>query len=130
MLLRTDDHTRAHEAHVSNDFVCSETVSIDEVGADKTAGSSKTSLAVDGDALALDGNHLVGKVDELLDKAERRAGAIIKDHIQMLDAKRLEVGCRVELRVETHNEANAALDKVGEDVLEGLGNGGVAVQRR
>lgn len=124
MLLGANNHTGTHEAHVCNDLVGGKAMLVDEVGADQAASSSETGLAVNSNSLALDGDHLVGKIDEFADQAERRACAVVEDHVEVLDAQSLEVRRGVELRVETNNKTNAALNEVREDILEWLRNRG------
>lgn len=60
------------------------------------------------DSFVLDSDHLMGKFDEFLDQRKRGASTIVKDHVQVIDAKSGEVGWRVEFGVETHDEANVA----------------------
>lgn len=91
MLLGADNHTGTHEAHVCDDLVGSEAVLVNEVGTDQAASSSQTGLAVDSDSLALDSDHLVSEIDELADQAEWRTCAVVKDHVEVLDAQSLEV---------------------------------------
>lgn len=57
VLLRADDHARAHEAHVRNDLVGREAMAVDKVCADEAACASEAGFAVNGDAafFAVDG---------------------------------------------------------------------------
>ena len=65
VLLGTDNHARAHEAHVCDNLVGGEAVLVDQVSPDEAASSSKSSLAVNCDTALLHRNHLMCKVDEL-----------------------------------------------------------------
>lgn len=118
VLLGTNDHTRAHETHESDDLVGGETMPVDEVGSNQAASPSKTSLAVHGDALLADSDHLVGEVDEVADEVEGWTRAIVENHVQVLDAKGGEVGRRVKLGVEADHETNVAGGEMGKDILE------------
>jgi len=91
MLLRANNHAGAHEAHVCDNLVGSEAMLVDQICANEAAGSSKTSLAMDSDSLALHCDHLVCEVDKLANQTQRRAGTVVKDHVQVLNAQSLEV---------------------------------------
>lgn len=118
MLLRSYYHSRSHEAHESDNFVPRETMAVDEICADETSSSPEPGFAMNGDFLSFDGNHLMSKVDELSDCWKRGTCAVVKDHIQVLDSHGFEVGRRVELGVEPHDEANFLFVEVIEDVFE------------
>ena len=121
VLLWTNDHTRPHESHESDDFVGSEAIAVDEVSSDKTACPSQAGFAMHSDTLLLL-DHVVREPDELLDDWESWAGAILKDHINVLNAESCEVCGAVELRVQPDDEANISFDEMGKDVLEWLRN--------
>ena len=141
VLLRADDHAGTHEAHEGDGLVGGEGVAVDEVGADEAAGAAEPGLAVHGDGLLAADDGLVGEADELAHRLERRAGAVLEDHVEVLDAERLEVRRRVQVRVEAHDEPDVAVGEVAQHVAErprqrrvGVDLGGVArqgvVQRR
>ena len=64
MLLWTDNHAGTHEAHKGNDLVGGEAVTIDEIGADETAGAAEPGFAMDGDTLLFDSDSVVGEIYE------------------------------------------------------------------
>lgn len=119
VLLRSNNHTRAHEAHESNELRRSEAIAVDEVGANEAASTAETSFAVNSNVLLVDGDNLVGKLDELANKREWRAGSILENHVEVLDAEILKVVLVVEVRVEADDESDVARNKVAEDILEG-----------
>ena len=86
MLLRADDHTRAHETHKGNDFVGREAVAIDQISANETPCPTKTCLAVHGDASVLDGDHFVSELDEFVDDRKGRTGSIFEYHVNVGDS--------------------------------------------
>lgn len=85
---------------------------IDEVCPNETACAAKTSFAVYSDTSFSHRNHLVRKIDELSHEGERRARAIIEYHVQVLNSQRREIGGRIELRVESHYQADVPRRKV------------------
>lgn len=137
VLLGADDHARSHEAHKGDDFVGGEAVPVDEIGADQAARTAEAGFAVDGDASFALVDCFVRQFDEFLDEGEWRAGAVVEDHVEVVDAEGGEVGWAIEFGVETDDEADVAVGEMGEDVLEWhgqvgasycsgvLGNGGV-----
>lgn len=118
MLLWADDHARTHEAHVGDDFVCSETVAIDEICTDEAACSAETCFAVDGNCLLLYDDHVMCFIDECTDHFKGRTCAIIKDHVHVLDVVGCEVGWGVEWIVESYYQAHVSLGEVCEDIFE------------
>lgn len=121
MLLRSYDHPRPHEPHECNHLICGEAMSIDEICANKTAGPAQSGFAVHRYRSSLDRDDLVGKLDEPPDHGQCGASSIVKDHIQMLDAKSLKVGRTVQFRVQSDNQANVALLEMTQNVLERAG---------
>lgn len=91
MLLRTNDHAWTHKAHVSNDLVRSESMTINEICPNETASTTEPCLAMDSDCLVLHSDHLVGKSNEFLDHVKRRTCPIIKDHVKVVDTQRGEI---------------------------------------
>jgi hypothetical protein len=91
MLLGADHHSGAHETHVRDDFIGGEAVSIDEICSNEAASSTETSFAMNGNPLLSYGDHIMGEIDELPHERERRACAVVKDHVQMLNAKFCEI---------------------------------------
>ena len=91
MLLGTDHHARAHEAHVCDNLVGGEAVLVDQVCADQAASSSQSSFAVDCDTALLYCDHLVCEVDKLAYEGQRWACSVVEDHVQVLDAELGEV---------------------------------------
>lgn len=91
MLLGTNHHSRAHESHVRDNFIGGEAVSIDEICSNETASSTETSFAVHSNPLLPYCDHVMGEVDELPHKRKRGAGAVVEDHVQVLNAKLCEV---------------------------------------
>lgn len=126
MLLRPDDHTRAHESHEGNDFVCTKPIPVDQIGADQASRATQSSLAVDSDTLLPDSDHLVCHLDKAPHQLKRRASSILKDHVNVLDAHGLEVRRIVKLRVQSDNKSHVASSKMDEHVLEGQGQLGGA----
>ncbi len=112
VLLRADHHARAHEAHKGDDLVARESVAVDEVRADEAAGAAESGLAVHGDGLVLDGNHVVGQPDELAHHGEGGAGAVVEYHVEMLDAVDCEECGGVQRVVQTDYETNVALGEM------------------
>ena len=113
MLLGTHHHSRTNHPHIGYTLVGGEPVSINKMGSDKTPGAAKASLTVDRN-LASVVNNGFGSPDELLDIFQRGTGAIVKDHVDVLDATTGELGSVVEMRIESDNE----LDIVGEEKIE------------
>ena len=91
VLLWANYHTRPHEAHEGYEVVGGETVAIDKVRADETPSAAETSFAVDGDVLLLLSDHFVGESNKLLDHVQGRVGAIVENHIHVLNAQGGEV---------------------------------------
>lgn len=123
MLLWPNHHSRTHETHECNHFVGSEAVAIDQISSDQAASPTEARLAMDSDALILR-DHVVGQLDELVDNGECWTGSILKDHIDVLDAKSCKVCWAVKLGVESNDQTNIAPDEMSEDVLEWLGYSG------
>lgn len=121
MLLRSYDHPRTHETHEGYNFVRRKAMTIDEICANETAGPPKPSFAMHRDGLSFDRDHLVGKSDEFSDHRHRGARAIIKNHIQVLYIKSLEVGRRVKLRIQSDNEADVTPLEVNQYIFEWRG---------
>jgi hypothetical protein len=57
-------------------------------------------------------------LDKPPDEGERRARAIFKYHVDVLDAQSGEIGWAVQLRVQANNETNVAGGEVDEDIFE------------
>lgn len=90
MLLGANNHTGAHESHESNDLVRSKSIAVDEVGTDQASSATKTGLAVNSDTLFF-GNHIMGKLDKLAYKLQRRASSILENHVDVGDSHCCEV---------------------------------------
>ena len=112
MLLGSNDHSRSHEAHKGDNLIRGESVAVDEVGSNQAARPSKTSFAVYCDTFSANSNHLMSQVDKLANQSQRRARAVIEDHVEMLDAQGMKVGGRVEFRIQADNKSDVALGKV------------------
>ena len=121
MLLGPYDHAGSHEAHIGDDFVGGEAVCVDEVRTNEAACAPKASLAMHSDAALVGIDHFVREVDELSHKGQRWTGAVVKNHVEVGYPQRGEVGRRIELGVETHDEADVTRLKVLEDVFERRG---------
>ena len=119
VLLRTDYHARPHKAHIRNQLVRRPIMPVKQVRADQAACPPESSLAVHGNPLPLLRDRLMRHIHKLAHQTQRRARPIVEDHVDVADAQRGEVARAVELRVESHDEADVALDEVGEHVLEG-----------
>lgn len=91
VLLWSDNHTRSHEAHKGYNLISSKAVAVDKICTNQASSSSETSLAVNSNALLLDGNGFMGQADKLAHGCERRASSVVKDHIEMLNAEGLKV---------------------------------------
>jgi hypothetical protein len=91
MLLWTNNHPRAHEAHVCYHLVGSEAMAEDEICANQASSATKTCFAMDCDALLSDSDDFVSEVDKLPDQRQWRTCAVIEDHVEMLNAESGEV---------------------------------------
>ena len=112
MLLWTNNHTWTHEAHKSNDFVCCESMSVNEICSNEASCPAKSGFAVNTNCLFLDSNHVVSKSDKLANHWKSRASAIIKDHVQMLDSIDCEECRRVKWIIKSYNQTNISFAKV------------------
>ena len=92
MLLRTHNHAGAHKPHVCDDLIRDESMSIDQVGPYQTASSTKAGLAMNGNRFIPNGNHVMRQSYESFDHMQWWAGAVVKDHIEVVDAQGVEVG--------------------------------------
>lgn len=125
VLLGANDHARTHEAHVGDDLVGGEAISVNEVGTNQAASATETSLAMNSNALLPDRDHLVSQANEFAHSGKRWAGAVLEDHVDVLDAKSLKVRGIVENRVEANHESDIPLGKVCQDIAKGLVDKGV-----
>lgn len=121
MLLGPNDHSGPHKAHIRDDLVCGEAIAVHEVCADETAGAAEAGLAVDGDVFPVHGNGRVREVDELAHEIERRAGAVVKYHVDVGNTEGGEVFGGIEVRVEADYETDIPGMEVLEDVAERCG---------
>ena len=118
MLLWSNYHARAHEPHKRNDLVSRKAMSVDEICTNQTTCPTKARFTVDCNGLVLNSDRFMGELDKLFDKGKRRAGAIVEDHVQMVDSKSGEVGRRVEFRVKAHDEADVVCGEMREYILK------------
>ena len=88
---------------------------VNQVCADETACTAQTSLAMYGDNL-VDVGHVLDQSDKVLNDVQFRACAILKEHVDMLDADVLELGLVIELRVEPYDHTDSVIPEVFQHV--------------
>ena len=118
VLLRSNHHARSHESHERNDLSSGEPIPINQVCANQTSSAAKTSFAMHGNTLVLDGDHLMRHLDESFNQWQRGACSVFKDHVHMGDPHSREIGWAVEFRVQSHNQPHIPGGEVRQYILK------------